>query len=397
MNTLIDSIAANTVNTTAATAAMAEQSRSRFAVDASAVDNTNRAMVRIAQLVDMGRVGAARVIDRVQNEVPVDRIAPANRFLFSERGREIDFAFRDADGGAPAGTMRLHPHALKQVGEIADMPWVRELSGRAKDDDQWGARLAAQSLNMFFKRSDARHLIRSVGDQARGIVSDKFKRIDARPILEAALGAFAEVGLQPYEGRWMETRLELQAIVPQLYAPIPGELIAFGLSLRTSDYGDGAFDLRTFVLRPACANGMIGQSELRAIHSGKRLSDNELLSEKTKRLDTEAMASATTDVIRATLAPAAIEAKLSAMRAAASREVDPARALAALRKGLQKSEAEQVLAHFSSPDIVTLPPGNNALRMANAISWLANTEANQRRAVELQEIAGDWIRGSSAS
>ncbi len=393
---LIDTIAANTVNTASSSAAIQEHARSRFAVDASAVDNRNKAMTRIAQLVDMGRVGAARVIEKVQTEVPVDRIAPASRLIFSERGSEIDFSFR-GDDGAPSGTMRLHPHALKQAGAIAEMPWVRDLAVRAKDDDQWGARLAAQSLNMFFKRSDARHLIRSVGDQARGIVSDKFKRIDARPILEAALAAFAEVGLQPYEGRWMETRLELQAIVPQLYQPIPGELLAFGLSLRTSDYGDGAFDLRSFVMRPACANGMIGQSELWAAHSGKRLSDNELLSEKTKRLDTEAMASATTDVIRATLSPAAIDRKLTAVREAAGREIDPTRALAALRKSLQKSEAEQVLAHFNSPDIVTLPPGNTALRMANAISWLANTDANPRRSQELQEIAGDWIRGSSAS
>jgi hypothetical protein len=271
------------------------------------------------------------------------------------------------------------------------MPWVRDLLMRAEGEDAWGARLAAQSLNEAFSRNGSRHLIRSVDGVARGVVSDKFKRIDARPIVDAALAAFQAVGLQPYDGRWLETKLEIQAIVPQLFRPAPGEIIAFGLSLRTSDYGDGAFDVRAFMLRPACANGMIGTSELRAIHSGKRLSEDLQLSQRTYDLDTKTMASATDDVVRHALSPEKIETRLLGMRAAYEREVDPARAQAALRKAMTKEETDSVIAHFKSPDVVGLPPGNNALRMANAISWLANVTKNERRALELQEIAGDWI------
>jgi hypothetical protein len=370
--------------------------KSAFAVDASAVDNENKAMVRMQQLIERGRVGAGRVIERVQSEVPVDVVAKATAMRFFADGTGIDMRL-----GHSEADKHLHSHALQQAGILADMGWVRDLSKRThklgEEVDNWGARLAAQSLNEAFSRLGSRHLVRHVEGQVRGIVSDKFRRIDARPILEAALGAFQAVGLQPYEGRWLETKLELQAIVPQLYAPIPGELLAFGVSLRTSDYGDGAFDIRAFMLRPACANGMIGDSALRAVHVGKRLSDDMELSERTMRLDTKAMASATDDVVRAALSPAKIEQRLLGMKAAAEREIDPKKALAALRKSLTKVEADSVVAHFNSPDVVTLPPGQSALRMANAISWLANNgDVAPRRAIELQEVAGEWIAPPSA-
>lgn len=357
-----------------------------FAVDASAVDNENKAMVRINELVERGRSRAMHVIERVQAEVPVDYVSPSDRFRFSDDGRSVRLTLGD-----DKRSRSMHDHAFGQVGQIAGAPWVRDLATRGDDEDNYGAQHAAAILNDIFSRAGSRHLVRTVEGKVRGVVSDKFRRIDARPILDAALGAFGAVGLVPYDGRWLETKMEIQAIIPQLFRPAPGELIAFGLSLRTSDYGDGAFDIRAFILRPACANGMIGESQLRAVHVGKRLAEDLNLSQKTYDLDTQTMASATNDVIRASLSPERIEARLTAMRAAHDKEVDPARAVAALRKSMTKEETEAVVAHFKSPDVVSLPAGNNALRMANAISWLANTTKNDRRALELQELAGEWI------
>lgn len=366
----------------------------RFSVDPSCVDNANKAQVRIAEMIAKGASRAGNVIERIQTEVPTDVVTPASRmhFDYTNNRRMIVAGFVDEAQG-------LHSHALGQAGALAGMPWVRDLVDRVEDvdaggPDPWGARLAAHSLNEAFSRMGSRQLVRSVGRQVRGIVSDRYRRIDARPIVDSALAAFQKVGLQPYDGRWLETKLEIQAIIPTLYSPVPGELVAFGLSLRTSDYGDGAFDVRAFMLRPACANGAITDSVLRKVHVGTRLSEDLQLSQRTYDYDTKTMASLTRDVVEGAFAGDAIEKRLLGMKIAFEREVDPVKAQASLRKHLTKAEAQKATDLFSSPDVVTLPPGNNALRMSNAISWLANVASqngNERRAVELQEAAGAWV------
>ena len=52
----------------------------------------------------------------------------------------------------------------------------------------WQRGLAARILNDSFYNGGAgraRHLVRSVGGQVRGVLSDKYRRLDSRPLLEA--------------------------------------------------------------------------------------------------------------------------------------------------------------------------------------------------------------------
>jgi hypothetical protein len=194
--------------------------------------------------------------------------------------------------------------------------------------------------------------------------------------------------------------MEIQAIIPTLFSPFGGELIVFGLSLRTSDYGDGAFDVRAFMLRPACANGMIADSVLRQVHVGKRIGDDVTLSQKTMDLDTATIASATNDIVRNALSPASIDMRLRQLKAAHEDQIDPdSRSInTRLRARLTKAETEAVVAHFKSPDVVTLTPGPTALRMANAISWLANsTTGDDRHRQALQEVAGSFLPAAVAA
>lgn len=360
---------------------MRENNLSEFEVDASAVSDGHRAQERIAALVARGSSKVGNVIEKIMTEVPTDRVARASAFSFTP-----DFPVAFDLPGVERQTM--HRHALTQAASIGNIPMAYVDHLTSINDPE----LLAHNFNKMFGRLESRHLVRSVDHHARAIVSDKFRRLDSRPTVEMLIGAFQEVGLQPYEGRYLETKVEIQAIVPQLYSPFPGELVAFGLSYRNSDYGDGSFQVRGFILRPACTNGLVVENVLREVHVGKRLSDDIQFADETYAADGRAMALAARDAVRAALGPAKIEEQLLRLKAANEVRVDPTRAGETLRRrGLTKTESESVVAHFKSPDVVALPPNPSALRMSNAISWLANTTKDQGRRQELQDIAGSWL------
>jgi hypothetical protein len=58
-----------------------------------------------------------------------------------------------------------------------------------------------------------------------------------------------------------DTKVALQAIMPEVYEPIPGEMVAFGLSLEKSDFGNRALSIRAYLLRIWCSNLAITQEK----------------------------------------------------------------------------------------------------------------------------------------
>jgi hypothetical protein len=85
--------------------------------------------------------------------------------------------------------------------------------------------------------------------------------------------------------------------MPEVY-PVPGEVVAYGLSLENSDFGNGALSVRAYLLRIWCTNLAITQEEMRQVHLGKRLDESMIYSERTYELDAQATVSALKDVIQ---------------------------------------------------------------------------------------------------
>ncbi|HMH12634.1 MAG TPA: hypothetical protein VK578_05960 [Edaphobacter sp.] len=48
--------------------------------------------------------------------------------------------------------------------------------------------------------------------------------------------------------------------MPEVYEPVPGEMVAYGLSLENSDFGNGALSIRAYLLRIWCTNLAITQA-----------------------------------------------------------------------------------------------------------------------------------------
>jgi hypothetical protein len=349
----------------------------------------------------------------VMNEVPEDRVARSAALEYNVGPeKETNGTFLPGDvqlvvpaNGQPGAELTLHPHAFRQAAERSGVPakYAEELAA----GEPWQRQLVVHALNESFHHMPGRNLVRSVGGQARAVLSDKFRRLDSRPIIDTFLGEVDAAGAVPYAGAHTDVKVSIKAIVPRVHAltmSLPGanvstlqqqqEFLAFGIEIGNSDYGAGGLAIRSFFLRLVCLNGATAEDVMRQVHLGKRLGDDLMLSQKTYALDTETMTSAVKDVVRAQLGPKSIDSLIARVQAATEQEVNWAGLKSRLAGTLTKAELRRADEAFKGPDVINLPPGNTAWRASNAISWLANAEGiNVQRKLDLEKLAGGLMTG----
>lgn len=345
---------------------------------------TSAARERLQAIVDRGLAQTGPLIQRIMTEVPQDRVSPAKRFQFKvDENGAVELETGDK---AP---LDLHPHAFGQVLERAGIPapYAAKLAV-AGEDNTWRRGLLEHALREHYGNDGARYLVRTVGSQVRGVLSDRFRRLDSRPLLDAFVGACGELGAVPYQGVASDVRSSVRAIVPQVLEPVPGEAMVLGLAWNNSDYGAGVYGISAFVLRLVCLNGLVGESALRQVHLGRKLSEDFTFSNETLELDTKTMVSATRDIVRGHLSPASIEKRLDAVKQAHATETSFAGAWQKAGKGLSKVDQKAVQDAFESEDTVMLPEGKTVWRFSNALSWVAGQTNNPDRKIDLQRAAG---------
>lgn len=328
-----------------------------------------------------GTRSALATIERIQREVPTDRIVNT---------RSVDFRVTDEGFAVIVGDEEVKPtaYAIGQIAEKAAVPteYLRRLV--EKDAQPWQHELAVEVLRKHYRNRDAdKVLARSVNGNLRGWLSDRYRRLDARPLLDALVGELQTIGAVPYFGTATDTRVALKALVPEIIEPVPGEYMVLGLEFRNSDYGNGPVSLSQFALRVVCLNGMTSDNVLREVHVGGRLSGDISYSQRTYELDTRATASAIKDTVKGVLGPAARERMIGKIRAANAREFTTA-ALRGATKSLPVKTQKAAVEHFESLDVVNLPAGNTAWRASNAISWLARHTQDDETRLDLERLAG---------
>jgi hypothetical protein len=332
--------------------------------------------------IDEGARRAAEVITTIQRDQPRDQIL---------RMRTAGF-----DVASNAG-IRVHvgedwylptDFALGQIASRAGVPlaYLRELA--EPQAAEWKHGLASEILRQHYSNAgDTRVLVRSVRGQMRGWLSDKYRRLDSRPLVEALADEAVKAGAVPIDGVATETRVALKVIMPQILEPIPGEFLVHGGEWSNSDVGNGIHSFRTFALRVVCLNGMTAENLLKQIHLGARLGDEIEFSDRTHRLDTAASVSALRDIVRGAFGPAGRDRLTETIRSANQRGMTKAQ-LSHATRALPKQVQKSVVDAFESEDVINLPEGETAWRASNAISWVARHTQDPEMRLDLERAAG---------
>jgi len=360
-----------------------------------AVDETaQRFQCELDAKIAATRHTAEAVIARVQRDIPTDRIASTHALRFHATGDRLVLGSHGAGLEQP-----LHRHALAQLAERAGVPdvYVTRLL-----EKPWGPELLADNLDRIYTKTDERRLlVRSVHGEVRGVLSDCYRRLDSRAILESFAAACAEIGVVPVEGLAGELRFCVRGILPVVFRPGGEEVVAFGIEISSSDFGLGALSVRCFLMRIVCSNMARLQEDLRQVHLGRRLDETVAFSERTYRLDTEAMASAVRDIVITSLSPPKVNGMVAQLGQAMKEQLDFKAALLALPKvGLLKAEVDAVRDVLVTGGVEQLPPvgstGNTPYRLSNAISWIAKSAPTAERRLELESVAGQMLLGTGA-
>jgi hypothetical protein len=334
--------------------------------------------------IQQARGHAVHVLEQIEQDQPRDQIVRPSAVLFDpDRAAGVTVRVGE-DAYVPTD------FALGQIASRAGIPiaYLRELT--SPQAPTWQPHLAAHILRSHHEHADGeRVLVRSVRGQLRGWLSNRYRRLDSRPLVDALATEAASIGALPVDAVATETRVVLKLVLPRIFEPIPGELLVYGGEWSNSDYGNGVHAFRPFALRVICLNGMTRESALKQVHLGTRLNDDLELSDRTRRLDTETSASILRDVVRTTFERGP-DALTRAIRAAHERPMTATqleRGTRALAKNVQKSIVEA----FESKDVLNLPPGNTAWRASNAISWIARNTDNPEHRMDLEVAAGALV------
>lgn len=150
-----------------------------------------------------------------------------------------------------------------------------------------------------------------------------------------------------------------------------------------------------------CRNLAVGYDLLRKVHLGKRFQFNEneetvLLSDKTHLLDSQAIASAVSDVTKSSVMQ--IEHIHKVVQDSVSKEVNIKDAIASLRKkGVSKGIAEKIKTTYEmEAPIEVLPQQKGLWRLSNAISLVAQGIPEYDKRIDTQKLAMEVILNEAA-
>lgn len=354
-------------------------------------------MNKVQSMIDGKATGVQATMERLVNEgkIAQDYIAPLGVNLRAKQHDPV-ITFNGEHGlmmNMPDGQFSLHANAVGQLADRMGVPqrYLRTLAG----GEEWQVLLAAQILNEhsgWTQRS--RVLVRTVGKQVRGVLSDSYRRLNSVEILTAFVEEASNQGAVISDAYMNDTKVWAETILPQpIVVPTKnnGDVVIFaGARFSTSDYGDGAVDMRAFLLNGACLNGMVRESVMRQMHLGAKLPDSLALSQQTYELDTQTTVSAVRDLTRGLFLPENIKEKAYEIQGASEMEVDLEKEVKKLTSNgsLLKAEGQEVEKLLMKNDPNDGVQGGSTLwKLTQAITAHART-LTPERSRELHEISG---------
>ena len=355
---------------------------------------------KVQRMINGKAVGVQATMERLikEGKIAQDYIAPIGVNLKAKEHNPV-ITFTGENRllmNMPDGQFTIHDNAIAQMADRMGIPqrYLRNLA----QGEPWEVSLAAYLLNQHSDWTQrSRVLVRTVGTQVRGVLSDSYRRLNSVEILTAFVQEAAGQGAVISDAYMNDTKVWAETILPTpLTIPTKnnGNVIIFaGARFSTSDYGDGAVDMRAFLLNGACLNGMVRESVMKQVHLGSKLPDNLALSQQTYELDTKTTVSAVKDLTKGLFSKDNLMAKAIEIQGASEIEVDFDKELKRLTTngGLLKQEGKEVekILMRNNPDD-GVQGGATLWKLTQAITAHAR-ELTPERSRELHELSGQLL------
>lgn len=264
--------------------------------------------------------------------------------------------------------------------------------------------LVLQQVNALFEREPSSRLFRTLDGTCRAFLSDRYKRLDNKQVLEETLPAIVkgEIDTRLMSSHIGENQMRLKVIftgdeLAQEVARGPqGEprIVRPGFRMSNSETGHGSLKIEGFFFDSYCTNGCVfGEKEsfeFSRSHLGGKLlegSGYEVLSDESRDLEDRTIISQVSDVMRAMASPEFANKLGDQLRNAANsvpvRKPSAAIETAVKELDLKEGESDSILETFIRDRDYT------QWGLASAVTAQANDEQiPYERACELEDIGG---------
>ena len=169
----------------------------------------------------------------------------------------------------------LQSHAASQLASIAGIPYsyYERLSAYPE--------LRDSNINTLIADNNKKRMVRTLGRNARAILSDRYRLIDNNTVLEKLMPIIDEVkGLQVVSASITDERMYVKLISKTCKQDVvPGDTVAWGACLVNSEIGVSSITILPYQLRLCCSNGLClpfyDTPVTRRIHKGKQITNME--------------------------------------------------------------------------------------------------------------------------
>lgn len=350
---------------------------------------------KLRRILPQRQTNGSAVLERIDrdNSLLSDSLVPwaTDQRRFTADNGVLQLEVLDQDFAAP---LNIHSHALNQISSKLSVPQGYVNNLQATD---WGRNLTANIFNTTRMHSDKTVLIREVGGEIRGVMSDKYRRMDVQRIYTQFITGMRAHGAVFFDAFYSDVKVYMKAVIPHVFAietPNNGtEYMIFGVMLRDSQFGASKLEVSEFAFKLVCDNGMIGTRFLSNVHLGAdlKVDDNGVFSQGTYDKYTDAAVSAVRDILGNTVSPDAIRRQVDNIKQLSSEVIDIKTEIKQLPQlGLSMGEVEKIEAKLLNSDPATGVTGRpTKWKLVNAINNTGN-EIGGERALELEDLAGKY-------
>lgn len=299
---------------------------------------------------------------------------------------------------------------LDQVGSYKATPLAHsQIASRLKIPKQYYdamsvvPELRASNVNGWFAKNPERRLVRTIDNNVRAFLSDRYRAIDhsfvVNPFMEALMDYRKNTGasFSVKSTALTERRMYVEIMFPNITGEITSvgrgkEVVNAGIALTNSEVGLGAFDVSSFLWWEWCSNGAIASSYLRKYHTGRKIGENEddynIYSDETMQKEMDAFQSRLGDIFRHALTDDAFQDVVAQIQATTGQKVEKPNTLiknVTKRFQLTEDQGERVLSNM-------VEEGNmNRYGLMNGITRLAQEVEDADSGFELEKLGNNIL------